>query len=496
MNNRGSSFYLRGVSLFFVSLAIIMTVIELVQYSQMRSNYPPGMTIAGVPVGGLDPQAAAQRLLQIYSLPVEIHYGEAMIQLDPATIGFELNIESMLAAADLQRTGASFWGGYWDFLWNRTPAPVAIPLVDTYSEERLRVYLQNEISARYDEPPIPAQPIPGSTEFAPGTPGKTLDIDRAVILIEDALRSPINRVVMLTSRRTAPGRPSIQNLQILLQQIIDQNEFDGIVGFYLLDLQTSEELHFAYRDGENLPVNPDIAFSASSTVKIPIMVSVYRHSNGRLDDQTSVLVLDMIKQSENPPADALMRILDENRGPLIVTEDIQRALHLDNTFLAGYFYPGAYLLREYRTPANQRTDINTDPDIYNQTTPSDMGMLLEDLYQCAENGGGALIAAFPSQIDQIACQQMIEFLKEDKIGVLIQAGVPEGTQVAHKHGWVTDLNGSINHVSDAAIVYTPGGNYVLTIYVYHPQEVIWPQVSRMYADLSRTVYNYFNLPSQ
>ncbi len=495
MRNRGSSLYLRIVTLFFSSIAIILTVITLVQYSRLRSNYSPQMVIAGVPVGGLDPQAAAQRLLQVYSLPVEIHYGEAIIQLEPNLVSFHLELESMLAAADMQRTGASFWVGFWDYLWNRKTATSDVPLLATYSEERLRAYLKGEIAARYDQPPIPAQPIPGSTEFQPGQPGQTIDIGRAVILIENAMRSPGQRVVLLAPLRTAPGRPSLQNLQLLLQGIIAQNGFDGIVGMYLRDLQSAEELHFAYRAGENLPVNPDIAFTASSTIKIPIMVAAFRRFDGRLDTQTANLMLDMIKKSENPPSDALMRVIDEVRGPLVVSETME-ALGLENTFLAGYFYEGAPVLQVFRTPANQRTDISTDPDFYSQTTTSDMGALLEDIYQCAQTGGGTLVAAFPAQIDQLSCQQMVEYLKEDKIGVLIQAGVPEGTAVAHKHGWVTDPGGVIHNVSDAAIVYTPSGNYILAIYVYHPTQIVWDQVSKMYADLSRAIYNYFNLTAR
>jgi len=492
---RGSFLYLRWISLFFISLAIILMVITLIQYSRLRNDYPPEMVIAGVPVGGLDPTAAAQRLLQVYSLPVEIHYMDAIIQLDPNLIGFQVNVESMLAAADLQRTGASFWGGFWNYLWNRRTTASAVPLVATLFEERLRAYLAGEIAARYDEPPIPAQPIPGSTEFQPGQPGKVIDIDRAVILIGDAMRSSNQRVIQLAPVLTATGRPSFDTLRLLLQEIIYQNKFDGIAGFYLLDLQTQEELHFAYRAGENLPVTPDIAFTASSTIKIPIMVTAYQHFRGKLDADIAALMLDMIKKSENPPADELMRQVDNLRGPLIVSSAM-KDLGLENTFLAGYFYDGAPILQIYHTPANTRKDISTDPDVYSQTTPSDIGSLLEDIYQCSQNGGGTLVAAFPAAIFQTSCQEMIQFLLEDKIGVLIQSGVPEGTAVAHKHGWVTDPSGVIHNVSDAAIVYTPGGDYILVIYVYHPTQIIWDEVSKMYADLSRAIYNFFNLATQ
>ena len=49
--------------------------------------------------------------------------------------------------------------------------------------------------------------------------------------------------------------------------------FDGVIGVYLLDLQNGQEIHFALDKGEEIPVNPDVAFTASSTVKIPIMLS-------------------------------------------------------------------------------------------------------------------------------------------------------------------------------------------------------------------------------
>ncbi|MBE3067577.1 MAG: serine hydrolase [Chloroflexi bacterium] len=495
MRLRGSSLYLRGVSLVFILLTAIVTVIQVVQYSISRANYPSDMTIGNVPAGGLDPQSAAQRLLQVYALPVELQYGDAIIDLDPSLIGFQLDTESMLAAADLQRTGASFWGGFWDYLWNRRSPTRQIPLVSSYSEARLRAYLHEEISARYDQPPTPAQPIPGTANFTPGTPGQTMDIDRAVALIDSALQSLDQRTVILASQSTAAGRPSLDTLQILLKQLIDQSRFDGLVDLYFLNLQTQENIHFAYQAGQELSITPDIAFTASSTIKIPILVSVYQHYGEKLNDQTANLIQNMITESENAAADALMASMDETRGPLVVTE-IMQSLGLQNTFLAGYFAPGSLPLDHFRTPANSRSDINTDPDIYNQTTPSDMGMLLEDIYQCSQIGGGALVAVFPGQITQTACQQMLYYLEANKPVMIIKAGVPEGTVVANKYGYVADLNGIMNNVSDAAIVYSPAGNYVLTIYTYHPIQMLWNSVLPMFVELSRAIYNYYNLPSQ
>jgi beta-lactamase class A len=498
MNNRNTSLILRIISGILLSGAIILTIFSLINYSRQRNSYPAGMTIAGVAVGGVDPQTASERVLQVYSSPVEIQYAGSTIQITPSQVGFELNIDSMLAAADLTRTGSSFWGGFWDYLWSRPSAAEDIPLVDKLSEERLRAYLQNEIAPRYDTPASPAQPIPGTVNFIPGTPGQTLDIDRAVTLIEDALRSPTNRTVALTTIRTSAARPTLDNLEILLKQVIRLSGFDGVIGLYMLDLQTGQEIHFAQDAGQTLSVQPDVAFTASSVAKIPIMVSYFSEFGPEaLNTQTIDSMIDMIRRSENPPADKFMSALNENRGPLLVTEKMKN-LGLENTFMAGYFYVGAPLLQTITTPSNSRTDVVTNPDKYNQTTPSEMGMLLEDLYQCADTGGGALVAVFPEKINQQICQQMIEILVQDKLGALLQAGVPEGTRIAHKHGWITNsATGVIDNVSDAAIVYSPGGNYVIVVFTYHPVQIIWDTMANpLFAQLSQAVYNYFNVPLQ
>ncbi|HKG53076.1 MAG TPA: serine hydrolase [Anaerolineales bacterium] len=500
MRNRSSVPILRGISIAILSIALVLVVIALIGYSRQRNSYPRGMKIAGVSVGGVDPRIASERVLQVYSSPIEVQYSESIIHVEPSVVGFELDMDSMIAAADLERTGGSFWGGFWDYLWNRDPSPVEVPLSATIAEDRLKAYLQNEISARYDEPPTPAQPVPGSTNFSAGTPGVTLDLDRAVRLIEDTLRSPNNRKVALSFQRSAAARPTMQNLEILLQQNITLAGFDGVMGVYLQDLQNGQEIHFAMNQGQLISVNPDVAFTASSTVKIPIMVSYFiKYGSDALSEQSSNLLVDMIRKSENPPADRLMESLDALKGPLIVTEDMKK-IGLDNTFLAGFFCSAEFpcpLLQKIDTPANQRTDVVTDPDSFNQTSPSDIGMLLSDIYQCAESGGGALIATFPEKLNTEICKQMITFLASDKIGVLIEAGVPEGTQVAHKHGWISDpASLVIKNISDAAIVYTPGGNYVLVIYAYHPVQTVWEPVSALFAQMSQAVYNYYNLPTQ
>jgi beta-lactamase class A len=487
----GSFSILRWLSLALIFTAVILTGFQLVRYSRIRNTFPPGMVIAGVPVGGLTQQQAADRLVMAYGVPVELHYNEAVIQIKPSVVGFELDLQGMLTAADAQRINQPFWPAFWDYLWDQLPRPNEVPLSARVSEERLRSFLKDEIAIRYDRPPVAAMPVPGSTNFSAGDPGTLLDVDRAVILIQDALRSHQTRTVNLTFSRITPPKPSFRNLSLLLQQTIDLSGFDGIIEVYVLDLQTNQEIHFAYQNGEEL--RPDIAFTAASTMKVPIMISTFRRVEGPLPPQIKTLLEQMIERSENDPADRLMeQMMDRRLGPLDVTADLKE-MGLSNTFLAGYFYPGAPLLQAIVTPANQRTDISTKPDRYNQTTVVEMSLLLEDLYHCATNGGGTLIAVFPGQITQDECRQMINLLTLNDIPLLLQGGLPEGTRIAHKHGWIQESDGYQHMMGNSGIIFTPGGNYIMSVFMYHPVQLVFDPANRLVMNLSRAAFNYFNL---
>ncbi len=494
---RPRSSFMRLAASFLLISTLVLLIVQLILYSRDRANFPAGLVVAGIPVGGISRQDAAERLLRVYNLPVELRYGDSVIHMDPAVAEFRLNLEGMIAAADQQRTSSPFWGGFWDYLWGNVSNPVEVPLDATYSEGLLLRYLNEEISARYDKAPSPAQPIAGTTQFRLGEPGTTINVDSAIPQIESALFSPTQRSVSLTIQQSATARPNLQNLQVQLQQIMEVAGYDGIADIYFQDLATGQEMHFIYRLGSNLPTQPDISFTAASLMKVPVMVSTFKTLDSEPDARVEELFREMIAQSLNEATDALMsEVVGGPRAPIAVTEDM-RQLGLENTFLAGYFYLGAPLLERYSTPASQRSDVNTDPDPYNQTTPTDMGMLLSDIYQCAEDGGGTLRAVFPDQITQGECLDMLEILSQNRIGILIEAGVPEGTRVAHKHGWVTNPNTQvINVMSDAGVVFTPSGDYVLVISFYQPVQLIFDPISAIFSDISEAVYNYYTLPSR
>ena len=484
------------ISIGAILAAVILLTLQLIIFSRSRATYPNGLTIAEVPVGGMNREQAAERLLETYNVPIHLRYNDAVIEMEPAVIGFKLNLESMLATADLVRIGGPFWNEFWAFLWGSQEVPEPVPMDASFDETSLRTYLTDEIGSRYDHPATPSQPQIGSATYTQGAAGTTIDLDKTIIQIEETLYSSSDRTVDLALKTAQPGRPTFNTLEQFLKLTLDIAEFDGTASIYLLDLQTAQEIHFVYQNGADYPTEPDLPFSGSSIIKIPIVISAYRRLGEDPNAEALNLLNGMIEESGNDPADWLMeQFIDPTRGPLVVTEDI-RALGLENTFLAGHFRVGSPLMAVITTPANSRTDLDTDPDVYNQTTTSDMGMLLADLYQCAQTGGGTLIAVFPGEITQQECQDMIDLLTRNHTPFLIEAGAPDGTRIGHKHGWVTDNSGAIRTIGDAGIVYTPSGNYVLVIYFYHPIQLVWDPSADLFGDLAKVVYNYYNLPSQ
>jgi beta-lactamase class A len=488
MGKRGPGL-LRLLSIVFILAAVGLFFYELISYSRARSRLPLGLTIADVPVGGLDQDAALQRLLSTYSMPVELYYGDNLILLSPSSVGFRMDMEGMLAMAELMRTGTNFWAGFWDFLWSRPGTAESVPLRSEFSQTQLHDVLL-DIAARYDEPPTPALPIPGRPEFLPGKAGHELDVGRAAELVGLMLNSPSNRRVNLPVASSEAAKPPLSTLETLMKQILEVGDFDGLADVFVKDLRTGDVLHFIVWRGRDLSTQPDIAFTAGSTNKVGIMVTFYRYFDEPFDAEAERWLKEMIMQSGNDPSDWLMERLDPELGPLKVTETM-RELGLQSTFLAGYYHLGAELLRIYQTPGNQRSDINTRPDIYNQTTPAEIGMLLSDIYACTRDGG-TLLAAYPGQITPDECREMMNLLSQNKVGILIEASVPEGTRVAHKHGWTSS---PLEWVADTGVVYTPGGDYVFSAWLWNDREMIWDPTSTLFTELARATYNYFNPPS-
>ena len=484
-------YLLGGLGLLFIISSLVITFVEYNRYQSRETVFPADSLVAGLPVGGLSEDEAIEKIEANYKNPLIIEIQDQQIYADPQELSFAIDVPALVAEGINSLENSGFWASLWG---RRGTTPVDIPLAADVDEARVLAYLNLEIIPRYLQQGIPIQPIPGTTNFEPGQPGEALEIQDAVEDIRQALLSPDgNRVRLSVTQDVLPPAPEGM-LAAFLEHNINWIGFDDLVEIYAASMATGEVHHFAVRGGEE--VLPDVAFTAASTIKIPIMISALRRTDEPTPDEVVNLLERMIVFSENPPADTLMETyIDEVRGPLIVSEDLD-ALGFENTFLAGYFYLGAPLLQRFTTPANSRTDIYLDPDIYSQTVSSEIGQLLTGIYRCAQDGSGLLTETFPGAITQSECQLMIDILSANKIGLLIEAGLPPDAVAAHKHGWVQELDGLLHSMSDAAVVFTPGGDYVLNIFIYDTDRLDFDQGNRLIARLSQTVYNFYNIDKQ
>ncbi|MDT8305655.1 MAG: serine hydrolase [Anaerolineae bacterium] len=275
--------------------------------------------------------------------------------------------------------------------------------------------------------------------------------------------------------------PDLRHLAARFDAFLDEQE-SILASYTVIDLES----------GQTVMRNGDLAISGTSMVKIPILVETYRV----LDEAPPVAVTRLITEtatlSGNYTANLLLELIagqpDAFAGAQSVTQAMRR-LGLYNTFIAVPYdeEPRPQYLSTYVTPANQRAAPTTSPDSSMQTTTADMGRLLQMVYECSQDSG-ALREQYAQRLLAHECAAIIEVMAENMIEAFIEAGVPEGVAVAHKHGWVGDTHG------DAGLVLAEHP-YVLVIALHHPGWLEWADSTVLIAELSHLAYAHFNDPA-
>ena len=234
-------------------------------------------------------------------------------------------------------------------------------------------------------------------------------------------------------------------------------------------------------------VNADSVFHAASTMKVPVMIEYFRGLDaGRIrpdqdlllgtgfksivdgspysldagvDSDSSVfarvgqrvplswLVERMIVRSSNLATNTLIEVLDARR-----VDDTAKSL-------------GTTTMKVLRGVEDGKA---FQQGLNNQTSARDLAVLLEAI----ESGKAA---------SKESCRRMIDILARQEFNEEIPAGLPSGTRVAHKTGWIT----GVTH--DAAIIYPPGRKpYVLVVLTKGIPDR--PVAQRLIADISRLVW--------
>lgn len=478
------------LSSLLLSAAIGLFSIELVRFSQDADRLPPNLTVGGIVSGGLTQGQAVALWERTYAEPIVLFYNDSPILLQPSSIGFRINRETMLAESlAAKETEGGFWLRFYNHLTRQElDQPITIPLYADYQRNLLEQLL-NDISARYDRASgTPSYDVPTLTTYA-GNPGFVLDVPQAVTLIDAALRSPNNRIVSLPVTDATTNRPSLETLRRLITDYLDSQNFiyDGqrtIASVFIMDLIS----------GEEISILGDVAFSGASTTKAAILVDYYRYLNTPPSQEEAWLMANSLLCSRNSSSNLLMQIsgggVNVFNGITNVTRTAQ-FLGARNTFIAAPFVEGVasqQLGSVAVPPTNPNPNYNTGPDPYNQTTAEDLGTLFGLMYDCANYGSG-LMTAYPNgEFTQNECRQMLELMSANDLQRLLQGGLPPGTRISHKNGWLTDM------VGDAGVVYPPNGrDYVISVFLWEEAEFqdylrLWPLVE----GISRAAWNFFS----
>jgi hypothetical protein len=461
-------------------LAVGYLAWQYVEYLGAGSTLPAGMTIGQRAVGGMTRDRALNTIEGILYEPIEVTYlGQRLPPLAVSSV--ELRYGEVETAAELDSAIAESRGfnGFVSHVLKRPLEPIDVPVAVGYSDERLDGFLAR-VAGQYDRLPQGPVPLPASLTLRPGQPGQELDVAASHAVLVAALASATDRRAELVVRQTEAPVPDLDVLGLMFQSLLDNHSL-LIPGIFVKDLQTGDELE----------INAEVAFAGLSVLKVAILEETYR----ALEAPVSLEVSDWISDSlgivsSNFKANLLLRDVIGNgngyQGAEILTASMHR-LGLVNTFMATPYdeevAPPAII-----TPANSRTDVNTNPDPYMQTTPLDIGLLLEMIYQCS-HGGGGLMVAYPGAFTSDECDEMIAWLTQNRFDNLVEAGLPEGTVVAHKHGF-----GDGGPHADASIVFSPRGDFVLVVYMDSPSYLEWAESSLLIADIATATYNYFNPP--
>lgn len=244
-------------------------------------------------------------------------------------------------------------------------------------------------------------------------------------------------------------------------------------------------------DGTALQFGGNIAFSGTSLTKIGILLELFRRLEAPPNGQWARLMAHTMICSDNQATNDLLRFIgggDALAGALAVTESLN-ALGISHSYIsAPYAIPGEVTVPIPAFPIETDADQQrARPDPYNQATAPDIGRLLRGIYDCARDESGMLADVFPASLRARECRSMLAIMAENHVDSLLKSGAPAGITVAHKHGWIGDTHGN------AALFFTPGGDYALVMILYKPPRLDFTNESLpLFAEVSRLVYNHIN----
>ena len=270
-----------------------------------------------------------------------------------------------------------------------------------------------------------------------------------------------------------PPTPSAPVQEAQLRRIIAASGAEVAVAYRTLDGRTE------------LLIDPDKPFHAASTMKVPVMIELFRQAKAgtvSLDDPLPVRndfrsIVDGTPYRLSQGDDSDKQVYAAAGKTMTLRQLCESMIEVSSNFAANLLIEtlgvenirgtvarlGAGGMQVLRGVEDQKA---FDKGLNNTTTARGLVMLLDRL-------------AHGQAVDAQSDAAMIDILKRQKFTDAIPAGVPSGTAVAHKTGTIT----KIHH--DAGIVYS-SRPYVLVLLTRGIEDQ--KKSAALMAQLSKVVY--------
>jgi beta-lactamase class A len=427
-------------------------------------RFPSGSRIGSVSIAGLTEAEARRQLRETYAqqlAPLTLSGPAGTTILSAEDIGLALPLEATVAEALRLSEGSD--------------APVSLPLSPTYDLARLREAVDQQAAALALSPTVG---LDKKTWTFVLTPGLALDTDETLARITTALElDPGSRRVVLATIPITSGLTATYD-QLYAALEAREKKWGGIIGVAFTDLVT----------GESLSYHGDTVFSGMSVIKMGILLQSYISRATFTAGQREAIDLMIIK-SDNDSSNELLAMIGDGDGldgAQMMNQTLRDVLGLNYTAQELPFESADYLIKErgleITRHGREGEPPYTDADEYVRATPNDLVRLVTAIVRCSE-GDGPLLEMDETELTAARCAEMLTVLARNEDTNKIVAGVPAGTFVAHKSGWIDDARADAGYVRPAE-----GNPYAISMWMwdvdYIPTEVSDPFL----ASVSRLVY--------
>jgi len=275
----------------------------------------------------------------------------------------------------------------------------------------------------------------------------------------------------------AGSNPDLKKSRESIEALISASGAEAVsVAFY--DLGSDRELL----------INPDVVFHAASTMKVPVMIEVFRQAgDGMLSLDGSIVVKNQFKSivdgstySLSPGDDSEQSLYARVGGKATIRELLElmitRSSNLATNIIIERVEPSRVMdivhklgVRNLKVLRGVEDGKAFEKGVNNTTNARDLMILLRAI-------------AEKKAVSPSASDEMIRVMLKQQFNEGIPAGLPTGARVAHKTGSITRL------YHDAGIVYPAAGQpYVLVVLTRGLADE--QKAHALVSSISKTIYN-------